>query len=154
MAFKIGKNFKQKTNTDDALQEINDIITEQLFDTYYKQCIINTNNPNVSDNLFNPDHIAQINYNGIVSELPDINESEIGQLVLKQYNDNYIPYIFDGKSWVELDTNTYNVRIDSANHYTDIYGNNYWRIYDDNCIKCDVKIKDKALYDNIYGDCI
>lgn len=155
MSFKIGKNFKQKHNIDDTLEELENNIYEKIFDNYHKQKIINSSS-NASNNLFNPSYVTQINYFGIVSELPDVNEAEVGQLVLKQDNDNYIVYLFNGKSWVELSQSMYDVRIDSADDYTDIYGNSSWRIHADNRITCDVRLKDEELYNrnSIIRDCI
>ena len=155
MSFKIGKNFKQKHNIDDTLEELENNINEKIFDNYYKQKIINSSS-NASNKLFNPSYISQINYFGIVSELPDVNEAEIGQLVLKQDNDNYIIYLFNGKSWVELSQSTYDIRIDSADDYTDIYGNSSWRTCIDNRITCDVRLKEEPIYDrdSIIRDCI
>lgn len=156
MSFKIGKNFKQKHNIDDTLEELENNIYEKIFDNYYKQKIIHNSSSNASNSLFNPNYVGQINYFGIVSELPDVNEAELGQLVLKQDNDNYIIYLFNGKSWVELSQSMYDVRIDSVDNYTDIYGNNSWRTYAGNRITCDVQLKDEPIYDrdSIIRDCI
>lgn len=149
MGLKIGKNWKPKPSS-------NQYIDEKIFDKYYKRQIIHNSSSNASNNLFNPNYVAQINYFGIVSELPDVNEAELGQLVLKQDNDNYIAYIFNGQSWVELAQSIYDIRIESADNYTDIYGNNSWRTYIDNRITCDVQLKDEQLYDgnSIIRDCI